>query len=628
MSNEGARIRYIGLAEESTYGTKITDDDGFIYSDGASVGLDAPAGQALIYEGITQRAPVVKAPGPYAPSGDLGMPLDARVIGFLLKWALGSLYQQEQLEGSPEVYRHTFLPANTLDSFTARLGKDLFSHDFQGCKINEIEIDIPKDNFATVKVNIVAQKDTKTTVKEMSAITIQRVAYFYFSQAAITINEVTANIEKLNIKISNGFSGEDGTRLSSRFPQFLEAGDRKIEISCDATFDATTHLTNFWGNATTPTAVDTYAFTLTLTGPTISGATSTYTLIIDSPAVIYQDSAQTYSGRERIVQSLKLVPIYDETTGREIRARLTTDYEPYSLNTNLHGVYAQSTSNVWVVGTRGEVQKSADGGTTFAAQTSGIDGLDARLNAIFMQSATVGWMVGDNGKIYVTANGGTTWTAQTSGVTTDLMGVWAYDANTVYVVGKSATILYTANGGTTWTAQTAPESVTGTLNGVFGKDASTVVAVGASGKIIYTANAGTLWSAKTSGKTTDLLGVTEFTNVTDLWLVCGASGVILTSTDADTWSSQTSGTSVHLRACDLASLTVGMAVGETGVVIKTSNGGTTWSTLVISGSITSAPITTCWGVSLASTTVGWVVGSNEAVWKTTDGSAFTAQTLA
>ena len=86
-----------------------------------------------------------------------------------------------------------------------------------------------------------------------------------------------------------------------------------------------------------------------------------------------------------------------------------------------------------------------------------------------------------------------TWTLQTSPVTTDLNGAWAVDGNVVWMCGPSGVVIKTTNGGTTWSMVNA---------GLTGNDFYTISAidaniaeVGASdGRMWRTTNGGANWT--------------------------------------------------------------------------------------------------------------------------------------
>ena len=95
----------------------------------------------------------------------------------------------------------------------------------------------------------------------------------------------------------------------------------------------------------------------------------------------------------------------------------------------------------WAVGSRGTILATANGGATWAAQSSGTQN---SLLAVHFTDAQRGWAVGDSGTILATANGGATWAAQSSGTQNSLWAVHFTDAQRGWAVGDSGTILITA----------------------------------------------------------------------------------------------------------------------------------------------------------------------------------------
>jgi photosystem II stability/assembly factor-like uncharacterized protein len=94
-----------------------------------------------------------------------------------------------------------------------------------------------------------------------------------------------------------------------------------------------------------------------------------------------------------------------------------------------------------------------------------------------------GLVVGARGTMLRTTDGGVSWTRQTSGTTVDLRDVCYVGSDTAYVVGgesfepyQEGTILRTTDGGITWTKQEIP--IKNTLNRVSFTDNKTGMATG------------------------------------------------------------------------------------------------------------------------------------------------------
>jgi photosystem II stability/assembly factor-like uncharacterized protein len=147
----------------------------------------------------------------------------------------------------------------------------------------------------------------------------------------------------------------------------------------------------------------------------------------------------------------------------------------------------------WTVGEAGEILATTDGGAHWSAQQSATD---QDLNDLTFVDANDGWAVGGESDfssgaasavVVHTADGGTTWTPQTSGVAglaDPLTGVSFVDASNGWAVGgkdsmdvSDGVVLHTTNGGQSWTPQTIPDRRV-QLNGVAFADARHGWAVG------------------------------------------------------------------------------------------------------------------------------------------------------
>ena len=126
-----------------------------------------------------------------------------------------------------------------------------------------------------------------------------------------------------------------------------------------------------------------------------------------------------------------------------------------------------------------------------------------------------------------------------------------------------------------------------------------------------------VFNARTSGTTNDLKAIHGATD-SILWAV-GDAGTIIKSIDGGvTWTPQVSGTAANLLSIYAISPTVAW-VGGIGVLLGTTNGGVTWTSQLSTGSdyVT--------GVAAVSPTVAWATGTQGKIWATTNGSTWTPQ---
>jgi photosystem II stability/assembly factor-like uncharacterized protein len=208
----------------------------------------------------------------------------------------------------------------------------------------------------------------------------------------------------------------------------------------------------------------------------------------------------------------------------------------------------------------------------FGGPYAGVDFVDAN----------TGWVVGDKGMILKTTDGGATWMLQDSKVSVLLYDVDSFNGFQVWAVGAEGTILYTSDGGTTWTKQDSGQPPEVGLTNVHTVGGNTAWVVGAGGLILKTIDGGTEWKKQTSNTTLGLSDV-YFPNLFAGWAV-GSNGTILKTEDGgDKWTKQTTrfritATLIAVSAagcCNIAA-THAWAVGEKGLILNTTNGGMNW----------------------------------------------------
>ena len=153
-----------------------------------------------------------------------------------------------------------------------------------------------------------------------------------------------------------------------------------------------------------------------------------------------------------------------------------------------NGVYFTSNSNGVMYGSynfiQGWINLTTNGGTSWGAPYT----TAAVINDIDFPTTSIAYAVGNAGGIYTTANAGSSWTMQTSGVTGNINGVCFISATEGFAVGDSGLVLKTINGGTTWVRQTT--NVVNHLQAVSAPTATIAYASGDNNKILKTTTGG------------------------------------------------------------------------------------------------------------------------------------------
>jgi len=265
--------------------------------------------------------------------------------------------------------------------------------------------------------------------------------------------------------------------------------------------------------------------------------------------------------------------------------------------------------------------------TTFSVAQSGwvtqASGTSNDLWGVCFVDSLTGTVVGANGTILHTTNEGTAWVPQSSGTTAFLYGVSFSDANNGTVVGSSGTILHTTNGGANWINQSSGTDLD--LHSVSFTNVNVGTAVGGaavdSGIVIRTENGGITWNRQRIPTTPSLWGV-SFVDDTNGGAVgfFSPGGTIIHTTDSGLdWAGQSAGPYTDwLYSIHFVTRSAGMAVGEFATVIKTTNGGATWTNL-------SPPFTHYSGVSLMDTNNALVVGYLGIIRTTDGGTTWTSE---
>ncbi|HEV8429206.1 MAG TPA: YCF48-related protein [Pyrinomonadaceae bacterium] len=217
---------------------------------------------------------------------------------------------------------------------------------------------------------------------------------------------------------------------------------------------------------------------------------------------------------------------------------------------------------------RAYLMKTTDGGEHWKRiDIRGFDVDSVLVRAVFSPKGR-GWTFGDAGQIYTTHDAGDTWVALRSPTRHLLLGGIFVDDDRGWLVGAGATIIQTSDGGDTWHQSTLPQVEKSTrFTATSFVDNRKGWAVGGAGSVYHTVNGGRTWQRQESSVDVDLFDV-KFVNALEGWAV-GAEGTIIHTTDSgEHWSTERSGTPHPLERVFFSDRNHGWAVGFGGTVVS------------------------------------------------------------
>ncbi|NOS86153.1 MAG: T9SS type A sorting domain-containing protein [Ignavibacteria bacterium] len=230
----------------------------------------------------------------------------------------------------------------------------------------------------------------------------------------------------------------------------------------------------------------------------------------------------------------------------------------------------------YACGFTGTVLKSTNIGQTWTPLTSPSSG---NINKIFFPAtgnATTGWAASVSG-LYKSTNSGQNWVQQVaSTVFADLLFP---DLNTGLALTSNNTLRRTTNGGTNFTSInfTSDASIHGIAISI--GSSSTYFILGLDNVvdtsfIFKSTNAGVNWT-QTAKLPLDYFAMT-FVNAST-GIICGDAGIMKRTTNGGTnWSTINTGTTNDLQNIKFITSTKVYAVGSAGTILKSTNAGATW----------------------------------------------------
>lgn len=271
-----------------------------------------------------------------------------------------------------------------------------------------------------------------------------------------------------------------------------------------------------------------------------------------------------------------------------------TDLEGNELavDVNLFAAAVPSAGRCVVVGDRGKIFLSEEGARNWREVESGTKNA---LAAVCFPDGEHGWAAGQGGVILHSEDGGRTWGQQSSGVNDYLLNIDFLDSSHGFAVGAESTVVVTLDGGKVWRNVSLSLSLDLdeeiNLFAVAVMESHRACIAGDRGRIFTTADGGVTWVEAQSP-----LYDEERMEGRILYSMAYASGVLyavgidaafVTSRDrGETWVEGDTGfRSPELYCIDVVGQ-VGLAAGSGGHILRTTDGGSTWSEIEVPEGIT------------------------------------------
>lgn len=264
---------------------------------------------------------------------------------------------------------------------------------------------------------------------------------------------------------------------------------------------------------------------------------------------------------------------------------------PTSASRKFFDVFTLDGEKVWTCGILGEIMYSADGGNTWSMQVTGVS---KYLTRIEFYDSLYGWAVGGDGIVARTRNGGDYWYQYfTPFYLAEFYGVSFVDTLTGYAVAgwpdnyetAQGYIVRSVNGGINWELLCQSEGYDEYLD-VYAINENVIVVVGGNDEtlepiILRSSDGGNTWDSLTNIPSgAYYLRAVDFVGNKG-WAV-GRSGTILHTEDGgQTWVRQFSPADSTLFDVDFSDEFHGIACGYNHI-IYTTDGGQTWNDGVIS----------------------------------------------
>lgn len=274
-------------------------------------------------------------------------------------------------------------------------------------------------------------------------------------------------------------------------------------------------------------------------------------------------------------------------------------------STSLTDVYFISDATGWAIGYGGVIVRTSNGGSNWLTVTSGTT---TYLTSLHFINSLTGWVCGDKGVIIKTTDGGISWVQQAESPYRTLYSIFFISEKMGWTCGSIGDLMTTTNGGTEWKIVSGLPITTlysvHFINEMRGRIC---------GEYIYinSYDGGVTWYVQSNNS--QYLNWVYFTNEMTGWLVNGVN--LSKSTDGGVTWFNLAASNTNINKFNAPSIDTLYGCSASGEIIKSINGGTNW---IMPDKFISRELRSIYFIN---NKTGWVVGQDGVILKTTTGGS-------
>jgi len=306
--------RWVGVAEETTFGTEVTTPT--LSMRVLDLDLNPDQQRILEYES-NSRMKEFSLLGPFIGSGRLTAWARPDTIGYFLKWLTGNVTSSQI--GSSAAYQHTFKLADAIKSFTLTDNRGLSGVNSRaciGCLVKSMTIEAPARGVVSYELDI--QYTWEKLVSAPTKGTLSSLRPFLWSDASVSLGgETVGKAESLRFVWTNSIP-DDVHNLGSRKIEDIILEGVEVTMEMDLKFTNWDMRELFYGaeDSTEPQSEEgTFAFNAVFTGESTGESESGaeyYELELNFPKVVVKENPAPISRRDRLTQRVTLEALLDD----------------------------------------------------------------------------------------------------------------------------------------------------------------------------------------------------------------------------------------------------------------------------------------------------------------------------